>query len=80
VNRRQFVATALSTDLPPCAHIRTADVVYEPTPRVGVETMPGVVANGFEVPGWKPDSVVEVPTRYLRAFLYTFKADDKAAT
>jgi ribosomal protein L11 methylase PrmA len=37
-----------------------------------------VVANGFEVPGWKPDRVVEVPTRYLHAFLYSVKVDDKA--
>ena len=36
-----------------------------------------VVANGFEVPGWKPDRVVDVPTRYLHAFLYTVKAEDK---
>ena len=39
-----------------------------------------VVANGFEVPGWKPDRVVDVPTRYLHAFLYTVKPEDKAAT
>lgn len=172
-------ASAQSTDLPPCAYIRAADVVYEPTPRGVVETMldmsgvgPGdivydlgcgdgrivvaaarrgasgvgieidprlvewaranvqaervdervtirnqdlfltdlspasvialyilpemnrrlrpkllrelkagsrVVANGFEVPGWQPDRVVDVPTRYLRAFLYTVKPADKAA-
>lgn len=36
-----------------------------------------VVANGFEVPGWKPDRVVDVPTRYLHAFLYTVKPEDK---
>ena len=38
-----------------------------------------VVANGFEVPGWKPDRVVDVPTRYLHAFLYTVKPEDKNA-
>ena len=191
MNRRQFVATtgaglgladcaaAQSTDLPPCAYIRTADVVYEPTPLGVVETMldlaqvrrgdvgydlgcgdgrivvaavrrgaggvgseidprlvewaqanvlaervgeqvkiqnqdlfltdlapasvialyilpemnrrlrpklfrelkvgSRVVANGFEVPGWKPDRVVDVPTRYLHAYLYTVKPEDKAA-
>ena len=168
---------AQSTDLPICAYLRTADVVYEPTPRAVVETMldlaqvvkgdvvydlgcgdgrivvaaakrgasgigieidprlvewaqanvlaervgdsvqirnqdlfltdlapasvialyilpamnerlrpilfrdlkvgARVVANGFEVPGWKPDRVVDVPTRYLHAFLYTVKAEDK---
>lgn len=168
---------AQSTDLPTCAYIRTADVVYEPTPRAVVETMldlaqvvkgdvvydlgcgdgrivvaaakrgasgigieidprlvewaqanvlaervgdnvqirnqdlfltdlspasvialyilpamnerlrpilfrdlkvgSRVVANGFEVPGWKPDRVVDVPTRYLHAFLYTVKPEDK---
>ncbi len=190
MNRRQFAsasaaaglavahgARAQSTDLPTCAYIRTADVVYEPTPRGVVETMldlakvdkgdvvydlgcgdgrivvaaakrgasgvgieidprlvewaqanvlaervedrvqirtqdlfqtdlspasvialyilpamnerlrpilfrdlkvgSRVVANGFEVPGWKPDRVVDVPTRYLNAFLYTVKAEDK---
>lgn len=190
MDRRQFVTTtagmglagtaaAQSTDLPPCAYIRTADVVYEPTPLGVVETMldmarvrkddvvydlgcgdgrivvaaarrgasgigieidprlvewaeanvlaervggqvkirnqdlfltdlapasvialyilpemnrrlrpklfrelkvgARVVANGFEVPGWKPDRVVDVPTRYLHAFLYTVKPEDKAA-
>ena len=49
MKRRQFVAAsglglaggvaAQSTDLPPCAYIRTADVVYGPTPRGVVETM-----------------------------------------
>ena len=187
--RRQFVAAsglglagcaaAQSTDLPPCAYIRTADVVYEPTPRGVVETMldmaqvkrgdvvfdlgcgdgrivvaaarrgasgvgieidprlvewaqanvlaervgdrveiqnqdlfltdlssasvialyilpemnrrlrpklfrelkvgSRVVANGFEIPGWTPDRVVDVPTRYLHAFLYIVKTEDKAA-
>jgi len=190
MNRRQFAsagaaagiavasgARAQSTDLPTCAYIRTADVVYEPTPRGVVETMldlakvgkgdvvydlgcgdgrivvaaakrgasgvgieidprlvewaqanvlaervedrvqirvqdlfqtdlspasvialyilpemnrrlrpilwrhlkvgARVVANGFEVPGWKPDRVVDVPTRYLHAFLYTVKPEDK---
>lgn len=38
-----------------------------------------VVANGFEVPGWRPDRVVEVPTRYRHAFLYTVKPEDKRA-
>ena len=38
-----------------------------------------VVANGFEVPGWRPDRVVEVPTRYRNAFLYTVKPEDKRA-
>ena len=171
---------AQSTDLPTCAYIRTADVVYEPTPRAVVETMldlaqvvkgdvvydlgcgdgrivvaaakrgaggigieidprlvewaqanvlaervgdsvqirnqdlfltdlspasvialyilpamnerlrpilfrdlkvgSRVVANGFEVPGWKPDRVVDVPTRYLHAFLYTIKPEDKRRT
>ncbi len=190
MNRRQFVAAsglgfagtaaAQSTDLPPCAYIRTADVVYEPTPRGVVETMldlarvgtgdvvydlgcgdgrivvaaarrgasgvgieidphlvewaqanvlaervgervkiwnqdlfltdlsaasvialyilpemnrrlrpklfrelkvgARVVANGFEVPGWKPDRVIDVPTRYLNAYLYTVKPEDKTAT
>lgn len=190
MNRRQFVAAsglgfagtaaAQSTDLPPCAYIRTADVVYEPTPRgvveimldlaqvrgsdvvydlgcgdgrivvaaarrgasgVGIEIDPHlvewaqanvlaervgervriwnqdlfltdlsaasvialyilpemnrrlrpklfrelkvgarVVANGFEVPGWKPDRVIDVPTRYLKAYLYTVKPEDKTAT
>lgn len=170
-------ASAQSTDLPTCAYIRAADVVYEPTPRAVVETMldlaqvgngdvvydlgcgdgrivvaaanrgasgigieidprlvewaqanvlaervgdsvqirnqdlfltdlssasvialyilpamnerlrpilfrdlkvgSRVVANGFEVPGWKPDRVVDVPTRYLHAFLYTVKPEDK---
>jgi SAM-dependent methyltransferase len=193
MNRRQFAsvagaaglacaapgARAQSTDLPVCAFLRTADVVYEPTPRGVVETMldmaavrPGdvvydlgcgdarivvaaarrgasgigieidprlvewaqanvlaervgdkvairnqdlfltdlspasvialyilpemnrrlrpilwrdlkvgarVVANGFEVPGWTPDRVVDVPTRYLRAYLYTVKPEDKRA-
>ena len=190
MNRRQFAsagaaaglglasdARAQSTDLPTCAYIRTADVVYEPTPRGVVETMldlaqvvksdvvydlgcgdgrivvaaakrgasgigieidprlvewaqanvlaervedrvqirvqdlfltdlspasvialyilpemnrrlrpllwrylkvgARVVANGFEVPGWEPDRVVEVPTRYRNAFLYTVKPEDK---
>ena len=190
MNRRQFAsagaaagiavasgASAQSTDLPTCAYIRTADVVYEPTPRGVVETMldlaqvvksdvvydlgcgdgrivvaaakrgasgigieidprlvewaqanvlaervedrvqirvqdlfltdlspasvialyilpemnrrlrpllwrylkvgSRVVANGFEVPGWEPDRVIEVPTRYRNAFLYTVKPEDK---
>ena len=168
---------AQSTDLPTCAYIRSADVVYEPTPRAVVETMldlaqvgrgdvvydlgcgdgrivvaaakrgasgigieidprlvewaqanvlaervgdsvqirnqdlfltdlapasvialyilpamnerlrpilfrdlkvgSRVVANGFEVPGWKADRVIAVPTRYLHAFLYTVKPEDK---
>jgi len=173
-------STAQSTALPPCAYIRTADVVYEPTPRGVVETMldlaqvrggdvvydlgcgdgrivvaaarrgasgvgieidphlvewaranvlaervgervriwnqdlfltdlsaasvialyilpemnrrlrpklfrelkvgARVVANGFEVPGWKPDRVIDVPTRYLNAYLYTVKPEDKTST
>ena len=190
MNRRQFAsagaaagiavaggAHAQSTDLPTCAYIRTADVVYEPTPRGVVETMldlaqvvksdvvydlgcgdgrivvaaakrgasgigieidprlvewaqanvlaervedrvqihvqdlfltdlspasvialyilpemnrrlrpllwrylkvgARVVANGFEVPGWEPDRVIEVPTRYRNAYLYTVKPEDK---
>ena len=36
-----------------------------------------VVANGFEVPGWEPDRVIEVPTRYRNAYLYTVKPEDK---
>ena len=36
-----------------------------------------VVANGFEVPGWVPDRIVDVPTRYRHAFLYTVKAEHK---
>ena len=190
MNRRHFAAAAAttciageslaqSTDLPPCAYIRTADVVYEPTPMGVVETMldmaqvkkddvvydlgcgdgrivvaagqrgasgigieidprlvewakanvlaervgervsirnqdlfltdlspatvialyilpemnnrlrpkmwrelklgARVVANGFEVPGWVPDRVVDVPTRYRHAFLYTVKAEHKRA-
>ena len=35
------------------------------------------MANGFEVPGWEPDRVIEVPTRYRNAFLYTVKPEDK---
>ena len=188
MNRRHFVAVAAtsgivgeclaqSTDLPPCAYIRTADVVYEPTPMgvveimldmaqvrkddvvydlgcgdgrivvaagqrgasgIGIEIDPRlvewananvlaervgdrvgirnqdlfltdlspasvialyilpemnsrlrpkmwrelklgarVVANGFEVPGWVPDRIVDVPTRYRHAFLYTVKAEHK---
>ena len=189
MDRRQFIVTtstgfavagtaaAQSTDLPQCAYIRSADVVYEPTPLGVVETMldmarvgagdivydlgcgdgrivvaaarrgaggigieidprlvewaqanvlaervgdqvkirnqdlfltdlspasvialyilpemnlrlrpklwremaigSRVVANGFEVPGWKPDRVVDVPTRYRQAYLYTVKEEDK---
>jgi SAM-dependent methyltransferase len=189
MQRRQFIAattlaaatdaSAQSTDLPTCAYIRTADVVYEPTPLGVVETMleaagvgakdvvydlgcgdgrivvaagrrgasgvgieidprlvewaqanvlaegvgsrvriinadlyktdlspasvialyilpemnrrlrpilwrdlkvgSRVVANGFEVPGWTPDRVLEVPTRYRSVFLYTVKPEDKRA-
>ena len=189
MQRRQFIAAttlaaaagahAQSTDLPTCAYIRTADVVYEPTPLGVVETMlevagvgasdvvydlgcgdgrivvaagrrgasgvgieidprlvewaqanvlaegvgsrvkiinadlyktdlspasvialyilpemnrrlkpilwrdlkvgSRVVANGFEVPDWTPDRVLEVPTRYRHVYLYTVKPEDKRA-
>lgn len=38
-----------------------------------------VVANGFAVPGWQADRVVDVPTRYRHAYLYTIKPEDKRA-
>ncbi|MBL8384736.1 MAG: class I SAM-dependent methyltransferase [Burkholderiales bacterium] len=50
-------------------------------PKLWRELAPGarVVANGFGVPGWTPERVVEVPTRYRHAYLYTVQPEHKAA-
>lgn len=38
-----------------------------------------VVANGFAVPDWTPDRLLEVPTRYRHVYLYAVKPEDKRA-
>lgn len=36
-----------------------------------------VVSNAFDMGGWAPDRVVQVPTRYLVAYLWTIKPEHK---
>ena len=36
-----------------------------------------VVSNAFEMGTWRPDKTVEVPTRYLMAYMWTIKPEHK---
>jgi SAM-dependent methyltransferase len=36
-----------------------------------------IVGNAFDMGDWKPDRTVEVPTRYLMAYLWTIKPEHK---
>jgi SAM-dependent methyltransferase len=38
-----------------------------------------VVSNAFDMGNWRPDKTVEVPTRYLMAYMWTIKPEHKKA-